>query len=47
MQKISERQEYESRMNSTRNKKDKNSNVEGSGNEAKRMDEKTTKELSS
>jgi hypothetical protein len=30
MQKISERQEYESRMNSTRNKKDNNINVEGS-----------------
>lgn len=47
MQKISERQEYESRMNSTRNKKDKNSNVEGSENDVKRMDEKRTKELSS
>jgi hypothetical protein len=47
MQKISERQEYESRMNSTRNKKDKNSNVEGSENDVMRMDEKRTKELSS
>jgi hypothetical protein len=47
MQKISERQEYESRLNSTRNKKDKNSNVEGSENEVKRIDEKRTKELSS
>ncbi len=47
MQKISERQEYESRMNSTRIKKDKNSNIEGSENEVKRVDEKRTKELSS
>jgi hypothetical protein len=47
MQKISERQEYESRMNSTRNKKNKNSNVEGSENDVKRMGEKRTKELSS